>query len=159
IRRLVYEELLWLASDLAERRQEHRSGGTLSRDAAARAALVYLARAEGAHPPTQALYRIRAGVHEALGENALARADRQLAARTPATLALDHHLEGRAAYEARKADEAVQAFETAVFLEPTDYWSLMLLGFCLTDLGRSSEDYARGVAIFTGCILKRPDHA
>src|SRR5262249_35435261 len=48
IRRAVYEELLWLATDLGQRRQDHRSGQKLSREASARAALVYLGRAETA---------------------------------------------------------------------------------------------------------------
>src|SRR5262249_43592796 len=41
IRRTVYEALLWLADDLSDRQQDHGSGQKLSREAAARAALVY----------------------------------------------------------------------------------------------------------------------
>src|SRR5262249_10485140 len=42
IRRLAYEELLWLADDIVSRQQEHRSGRPLSPEGAARQALVYL---------------------------------------------------------------------------------------------------------------------
>src|SRR5262249_49778951 len=85
IRRTVYDELLWWAGAVTGRQQEHRSGEKLSRKAAARAALVYLGKAESAHRPTQALYVLRATCRKALGEEAASQADRQLADRTPLT--------------------------------------------------------------------------
>jgi tetratricopeptide (TPR) repeat protein/serine/threonine protein kinase len=159
IRRLAYEELLWLADDVARRRQEHRSGRTLSPEAAARAALVYLGKAEGAHPPTQALYTLRAGCRKALGEEAAAQADRQRADQAPPTMALDHYLRGQAAYDANQLAEGVRAFDAALGQESTHYWSMMKLGYCLCDLGRGREDFLGAVRVFHGCILKRPDHA
>jgi tetratricopeptide (TPR) repeat protein len=159
IRRAAYDQLLWLAADLGEWQQDHRSGGKLSREAAARQALHYLKRAESAHAPTQALYLLRADIYEALGEKARSEADRQLAGRTPPTLALDHGLRGRRAYEAGRLGDAVQAFEAALFVEPMDYWSLMQLGDCLSKLGRGPDDYAGAVRAFTGCIARRPNHA
>jgi tetratricopeptide (TPR) repeat protein len=74
-------------------------------------------------------------------------------------VALDHYLTGQAAYDARHLAEGVAAFEAALHLEPTHYWSLMNLGYCLCDLGRGPEDFAGAARVFTGCILKRPDHA
>ena len=159
VRRLAYEELLWLADDVLSRQQEHRSGRKLSPAAAARAALVYLGKAESAHRPTQAFHVLRGRCRQTLGGEAAARADRQLAAKTPPALAADHYLRGRAAYDAKQLAEGVQAFEAALRVEPTHYWSLMWLGSCLCDLGQGPEDYAGAARVFTGCILKRPEHA
>jgi serine/threonine protein kinase/tetratricopeptide (TPR) repeat protein len=159
IRRTVYEELLWLAADLGFRGQEHRLGLKLSPEAAARAALVYLGKAERAYRPTHTFYLSRANCRKILGEEAAAQTDRQLADRTPPTLAVDHHVRGTVAYKAGQLAEAIQAFEAALDLEPTHYWSLMRLGNCLADLGQKPEDFAAAVRVFTGCILNRPDHA
>jgi tetratricopeptide (TPR) repeat protein/serine/threonine protein kinase len=159
IRRLVYEELLWLADDVHRRKQDYPSGQKLPPEAAARQALAYLGKAESAHQPTPALYGLRALCRNTLGDKAAAKADAQLAARTPPTMALDHFLRGQAANYTRRLDEGVQAFEAALQLEPTHYWSMMKLGYCLCDYGQRPEDFARAVTVFTGCILKRPDHA
>src|SRR5262249_18056178 len=64
IRRLAYEELLWLADDAARRRHGHLSEEKLSPGAAAREALAYLGKAGGAHPPTPALHTLRAFCHK-----------------------------------------------------------------------------------------------
>jgi tetratricopeptide (TPR) repeat protein len=159
IRRLAYAELLWLADDVVRRRQDHRSGRTLSRQRAARAALVYLGKAEGGHRPTPALHSLRARCHATLGEAGAAVAAARRAARTPPSMALDHYLQGQAAYDAKEKAKGVRAFEAALRLEPTHYWSLMKLGNCLSDLAGRREDFAEAVRVFTGCILKRPDHA
>jgi tetratricopeptide (TPR) repeat protein len=159
IRRTAYEELLWLASDIVWRQQGHRSEGQLALEVAARAALAYLGKAESAHPPTPALYALRARCRQALGEEAAAQADRQRADQTAPTLALDYYLRGQSAYDAKHLAEGVEAFEAALRLEPTHYWSLMWLGQCLTDLGQGPEDFAGAARVYTGCLLKRPDHA
>jgi serine/threonine protein kinase/tetratricopeptide (TPR) repeat protein len=160
IRGSVYEALLWLADDVAFRReQEHRSGRKLSSQEAARAALVYLGKAESAHRPTQAFYVLRRPCRKVLGEEAAARADRELAARTPPTLALDYYMLGRVAYDIKRLAEGVKAFEAALRVDPTHYWSLMRLGYCLCDLGQGPEDFAGAAHVFTGCIMTRPRHA
>jgi tetratricopeptide (TPR) repeat protein/serine/threonine protein kinase len=159
VRRLAYEELLWLAADVRGRQHEHQSGRKLSREAAARQALVYLGKAENAHRPTPVLYALRARCHKALGEEGAAQAATQLADKTPATMALDHYLQGQLAHDAKQLHEGVQAFEAALGLEPTHYWSLMWLGHCLCDLGQDPEHYAEAARVYTGCILKRPDHS
>jgi tetratricopeptide (TPR) repeat protein len=159
IRRLVYEELLWLVDDVFHRQQEHGSGRKLSAEAATRQALVYLDKAESAHPPTRLFYAMRYRCRNDLGDEAAAKADKQRAVQTPATMALDHFPRGRAAHDAKKLAEGVQAFEAALRLEPTHYWSLMWLGYCLCDLGQGPEDFAGAARVFTGCILHRPDHA
>jgi tetratricopeptide (TPR) repeat protein len=159
VRRTAYEELLWLADDVLRRQEEHRSEQKLPAEEAAHQALVYLGKAERAHRPTQALYALRARCRKAQGEDAAALADRQLADKTRPTIALDHYLRGQAAYDAKQLAEAVQAFEAALRLEPTHYWSMMHLGYCSCDLGQRQEDFTTAVVAFTGCILKRPDHA
>jgi tetratricopeptide (TPR) repeat protein len=160
IRRTVYEELLSLAFDLLDGNAQRRNG--LSAKAAASQALAYLAKAERSYRPTKAFYSLRARCGSALGDEATAQTDRQLADHTGATIAVDHILRGRAAFDAGQFPEAVQALEAALRLEPTNMWSLMWLGGCLCHLGELREGsgrFAEAVGIFSGCILKRPDHA
>jgi tetratricopeptide (TPR) repeat protein len=147
-----------LADDVVRRQIDHRSRQNLEPEAAARAALVYLGKAENARKPTQALYGLRTRCREILGEKAMADADKQLAAKTPPTIAADHYLRGLAAFNARQRAEAIEAFEAALRLEPTHYWSMMNLGYCLAELGQGQEDLLGSAWVFTGCILKRPEH-
>jgi tetratricopeptide (TPR) repeat protein/serine/threonine protein kinase len=159
IRSSAYEELLWLADDVSRRWEDHRSGQKLSLLDAARESLAYLRKAEETFRPTSAFYRLRAQCHKSLGETEEARADQALAEKTPAVIALDHYLPGLSAYAARNKAQGVKHFEAALRVEPTHYWSLMRLGYCLTDLGEQEQDFAAGAAAFSGCILKRPAHA
>jgi tetratricopeptide (TPR) repeat protein/serine/threonine protein kinase len=159
VRRTAYEELLWLARDVVDRKVDHRSGKPLSPLGAAREGLAYLRQAEGAAPRTSAFLGIRGLCHKAHGEEALAHQDEMLAQRTPRTGALDHYLAAVAAYNARNKTEAVRHFEAALRLEPTHYWSLLNLGTVLCNLGDEQQDFVTAVAVYTGCILKRPDHA
>jgi tetratricopeptide (TPR) repeat protein len=173
IRRTAYEELLWLADDVLGRRQGHRSGRTLSEKAAATQALDYLHKAEVVQRPTRAFFALRGRCHELLGEGEAARADVERADKTPPTTALDHYLQGLAAFAAgRRAlaikdneavakykNLAIDQFEAALGLEPTHYWSLMRLGYCLASLGQTREDLFAASTVFTGCISKRPGHA
>src|SRR5262249_22608570 len=125
VRRLVYEELILLADDLLRRQQDHRSGTKLSAAAAGRAALVYLAEAEGAHQPTQVFYVLHGDCRKALGEDEASRADWKIANATAPSIALDHYRRGLAAMDRKQPAEALQAFEAALQLEPTHYWSMM----------------------------------
>src|SRR5581483_11573653 len=159
IRRAVYEALLWLVMDVDQRQIDHRSGGRLSGAAAAQLALAYLGRAETAHPPTRSFYVLRASFQKRLGNGAAVEADLQRARKTPATMAIDHYLWGEWALGTKQLARAVESFEAALRLDPTDYWSLQRLGLCFCDLGRGPEDFAVAARVFTGCILKRPEHA
>src|SRR5262249_2376796 len=125
--------------------------------AAAEQALVYLSKAEKAHPPTQALYGLRADCHKTLKEEAAFQADRRLADQTAPTLAVDHHRRGMAALGAGQRAEGGEAVQAAPRLEPTHYWSLARLGYCWLTLGQRPEDAVTAAAVFTGCILARPE--
>jgi tetratricopeptide (TPR) repeat protein len=157
VRRMVYEELLWLADDLTQRRVDHGSGRTMSPKDAAQQGLVYMAKAQALGPPTRAFYWIRASCRRLLGKEAEARTDEERAREMRATIALDHYLLGQAAYHARDHTTAVKQFEAALQLEPTHYWSLMRLGHCL--LHAQEKDVAAAVMAYTGCIMQRPKHA
>ncbi|HVJ81688.1 MAG TPA: tetratricopeptide repeat protein [Planctomycetia bacterium] len=159
VRRLAYEELLWLADDILRRQRAHDADGKLAPEVAARRARDYLAGAERAHRPTRAFHSLRARAAKVLGDEAAAQADARLAEATPATIALDHSLAGQSAYDAKRLADSVRAFEAALRLEPTRYWSLVWLGSCLCDLGQEREARTGAVRVFTGCILNRPDHA
>jgi tetratricopeptide (TPR) repeat protein/serine/threonine protein kinase len=159
IRRTVYEELLWLASTITSStlREQVRSRLGLSAEAAAREALVYLGKAEAVHQRTHGFYVLRARCRQALGQEAAAQADRQLAEQTPPTLVVDYMRRGRAAYEAKRLPQAVAAYEAALRLDPANFWALMWLGMSLRDLGQGPEHFAGAAGVFSGCILKRPD--
>jgi tetratricopeptide (TPR) repeat protein len=159
IRRAAYEELLWLADDMLARREDHVSGEQLPAPAAARRALAYLDQAEAAHQPTTAFISLRARSRSDLGEKEAADADARLARATPPTLALDHVLLGQAALDARDKEVAVREFGEALRLEPTHYWSLIKLGQAFNELGEGPADFAAAVAVYIGCIMKRPDYA
>jgi tetratricopeptide (TPR) repeat protein/serine/threonine protein kinase len=159
VRRSLYEVLLWLTDDLFRRRQDHRSGQKLSPAEAARQGLAYLHKAKEVWQPTLTFYRLRAHCRRALRQKEAAVADEVLAKDTRPTMAVDHFLLGRAAQAARDKAEAVKQFEEALGLEPAHYWSLMQLGSCLCDLGEGERDFAAAAAVFTGCILRHPDHA
>jgi serine/threonine protein kinase/Flp pilus assembly protein TadD len=159
VRRTVYEELLWLADDLLRRKEDHRSGREVPPPEAAQEGLAYLRQAEAAFRPTPAFYQIRARCHKALGQEGKARADEARAVQTPGTIALDHYLLGLAAYDARDKIETVKQFEAALRLEPTHYWSLIWLARYLVTYGEREQDFALAAAAYTGCIMKRPEHA
>jgi serine/threonine protein kinase/tetratricopeptide (TPR) repeat protein len=159
VQRSVYEELLQLVYDVLHRRQDHRTGQKLSPAEAARQGLAYLDKAETAWRPTLAFYRFHGFCRQALGEKEAARADEALARNTPPSIAFDLYVLGRAAQDTRDKAEGIRQFEAALRLEPTHYWSLMSLGLCLCDLGEQERDFAAAAAVFTGCILKRPEHA
>jgi tetratricopeptide (TPR) repeat protein len=158
IHRLAYEELLLLAKDVADRQQEHRSGRKLSSQEAAREALVYLDKAESAHRPTKSLHVLRAMCRGILDDVAAAKAEVPRARATPPTLAVDHYLRGLWACNRGQFAEGAKAFRAALDLEPTHYWSMMWLGHCLQRSQRR-EDKVAAVLVYTGCLLKRPEHA
>jgi tetratricopeptide (TPR) repeat protein len=158
IRHTAYEELLWLANDILRRQVEHPSGHKLSAAEAGQAALGYLAQAEKARRPTRALYALRAGCRKAMGDEEAFQAAQQLVETTAPTIALDHFLQGLAACDAKQPTQAIAAFDAALTVEPTHYWSMMYLGFCLTVVARTPAEYAGAARVFTGCIMKRPDH-
>ncbi|MFO0888509.1 MAG: tetratricopeptide repeat protein [Isosphaeraceae bacterium] len=159
VRRTAYEQLLWLADDAVRRQADHRSGSQVSRRQAADQGLAYLRQAEAAAPATSAFYLVRARCLKALGKPAEARPYEELARQTPGTVALDRYLLALAAQSARDKTEAVKQYEAALHVEPAHYWSLQGLGSCLIELGQQEQDFAVAAAVFTGCILKRPDHA
>jgi tetratricopeptide (TPR) repeat protein len=159
VRRIAYEELIWLADDLLRRHEEHPSGHKLSADVAVRQALVYLAQAEKAHQPTQVFYKVRADCHEALSEEEAFQADRKIAVTMAPTIGLDHYLRGLFAIDRKQAAEAIQAFEAALQLEPTHYWSMMFLGNVLAGIPPGQEDSAGAARVFSACLMKRPVHA
>src|SRR5262249_38178387 len=144
---------------MLRRRSDHRTGEKLTAQQAARAGLRYLARAEAGHRPTPAFFAIRGRCRQTLGEKEAARGDQELANRVPGAIALDHYLRGLAVFDKRSLAEGVEAFEAALRLEPTHYWSLMRLGYCFCEFGKTDEDFAGAARVFTGCILKRPEHA
>jgi serine/threonine protein kinase/Tfp pilus assembly protein PilF len=160
IKRSVYEELLYLASDVLTRRTERESGTELTPEAAARRALVFLAEAAKAHPSTQTLYQLRSRCHLAIGDKEAARGDAELARSTAPTMAVDHYLRGRQVSTRGSRADSIKAFQDALALDPAHYWSMMWLGRNLLVAGGSGQaEWTAAAVAFTGCIMRRPDHA
>jgi Flp pilus assembly protein TadD len=163
VRRVLYQEFLWLADDLERRRVDHRSGHNMSPREAARQALVYLRQAEvAARPlfssPTPAFYQVRARCRQARGEQGAACQDLKLAGQAPRAIGLDHYLPAVAALQAGNRAAAVEQLEAALRVEPTHYWALLVLVSCHNVLGRHRQDFELAKTAATGCILKRPHH-
>jgi tetratricopeptide (TPR) repeat protein len=74
-------------------------------------------------------------------------------------MALDHFMAGEAAFVQKNKAKSIKEFEAALRLEAGHYWSLMWLGYCLSDLGMGPADYNAAAVAYTGCILKRPGYA
>jgi hypothetical protein len=64
---MAYEELLWLADDVARRGVDHPSRRKMTPQEAAQEGLAYLRRAEAAARPTSGFYQIRARCLKAVG--------------------------------------------------------------------------------------------
>ena len=94
VRRTVYEELLWLADDVARREMDHRSGRKLSPPEAAQVGVAYLPRPRPRVVRRSAFYQTRARLLNALGNHAEARQDEELARRTPANACSGSQLAG-----------------------------------------------------------------
>jgi serine/threonine protein kinase/tetratricopeptide (TPR) repeat protein len=177
IRRTLYEELLWLANHAFswwyDPRSPHQRPGVVELDpeaaaelvrlqseSAARSALAYLRSAEKADPPTHWFYRLRAQCHKTLGQEEEARKDQELAKSTPPTMVIDYFFEGLDAFRNSEVSAAAEACEAGLRLDPTHFWSLLLLGNCLMEQGqREPERVELAVSTFTGCIMKRPENA
>src|SRR5262249_32164980 len=128
IRRTIYEELLFLADVIITFRRDCLTGPPLSSKAAARRAFEYLRAAEKAQQPTHGFYHVRAYGHRVVGQEAAARADEELARKTPPNRAVDYYQQGHAAYNAKKYHEALKSYEASLAVEPTHFWSLWMVG-------------------------------
>lgn len=148
-----------LTDDIARRQADHRSGRKTSPQEVAQQGLAYLKRAEPAASVTRAFYQIRARLLTAAGRQAEALKDEDLARRTSTAIALDHYLLACAAYDVQDMAEAIKQYEAALRVEPGHYWSLLLLGICLSSRDRPEQDLASAAGVLTGCILRRADHS
>ena len=110
------------------------------REAAAREALGLLGRAEAIRGlvASRALRLEKARYLDMIGETGRASAEREAAARTPATTAADHYLLATAHAREQTRDgfrRAVRELDRSLELNPKHYWSVMLRGICRAELG------------------------
>jgi tetratricopeptide (TPR) repeat protein len=106
-----------------------------------------------------AFYRLRARCRRALKDEAAARDDDRHARQTSATTALDHFMQGQAAFHAGDRAGTVKHFQAALDLERTHYWALLWLGYSRLEFAQRPEDAALAVEDYTGCLLRRDRHA
>jgi len=112
-----------------------------------------LDHAAKAFPPTQALHLQRARYLAQLGDHAEAQRELEKGAGVPPTSFVDHFLLGDERYQRGETRAAAQSFQTALLLEPTDFWSQYFLALCQLKLKRPAEAQAG----LTACLAKRPD--
>jgi serine/threonine protein kinase/tetratricopeptide (TPR) repeat protein len=176
IRRTVYEELLWLAnhtftwwndpraprsSSVIEVEPEARAHYLRENSQwAAQQALTYLSAAEKAQTPTHYFYQLRAQCQKTLGREAEARKDLEPASKNPPATVSDYYFLALAAAQKGDLDEAVGAVKSGLRLDPTHFWSHMLLGHCLMEQGRGDPQKAEAAVLaYQGCLSQRPGHA
>jgi serine/threonine protein kinase/tetratricopeptide (TPR) repeat protein len=176
IRHAVYEELVWLADHAFAWWYDPRSPWTSEviemdpqataafvqrhGERAARQALDYLRLADRAQAPTPSSYRLRAQCQQALSGEAAAQKDLDLASQTAPASVTDFYLQGLALARKSRLAEAVEAVEAGLRLEPGDFSSRMLLGYCLLELGRQDKQKAEAaVSTYGGCLSQRPRSA
>jgi hypothetical protein len=137
-----------------------------------------LERAASFQTPTQSYYRLRARTHAALGQEALAAADRkQEADPQTATSAMDYYLIGeqhrvdslkrtsddltagklagiKGLLARRESlDKAISAYRQALHSDPNHFWSHFQIGACFIGLG----SYGEAAEALGACIVLRPD--
>jgi tetratricopeptide (TPR) repeat protein len=121
------------------------------------------------------------------GRKEAAQTDARRGDETPPTTAQDHYLLGQIAFrlawskvdDRRRANAAgnialakeelaadgkhkataIEEFEAALRLEPTDYSSMVMVGQCRAFLLPVRSDLNTAAALFTGCIMHRLNHA
>ncbi len=135
--------------------------------------LELLDRAATFREPTRSYYRLRADCLELLNKDRRAAQEREEAKnlRTPTT-ALDHFLLGEQhrSLSLKKASgthgdpwnwgvnkpvlqKAMDAYRTALKMQPGHFWSHLQLGRCLLSLGRNAE----AIEAFGACVALAPD--
>jgi len=119
-------------------------------------AVAWLGLAERIDPwPSFALYSLRAGYREALGDAAGAAADRARATARPATSARDLTLLGTALLARGELDRAEAALVRATGRDPGRFWSWFALGLCHYQQGR----YGDAASEFALCAWRAPEFA
>jgi eukaryotic-like serine/threonine-protein kinase len=119
----------------------------------ARQGLRVLDRAAKAFPPTQALHVRRARYLAQLGDEVNALRELRLGASMPPSTFSDHLLAGDEHYQRGDIQAAAQSFQTALVLEPSDFWSQCFLAICQLKLKHPAE----AAAGLTKCVAQRPD--
>ncbi|HYH63579.1 MAG TPA: protein kinase, partial [Urbifossiella sp.] len=104
-------------------------------------------------PPTRALHRRKARYLAGMGQAEAAGRERDRAAATIPTTALDHFLLGQELYRAGEYRPAVAALEGALQLRPDHFWARYYLGLCWLKSGQPGQT----VTCLTACLAQRRD--
>lgn len=103
-------------------------------------------------PLPQGWYRVRAGCHQAVGDDAAARAEERQADGQPPATARDHFLLALEAFRRGRTGAALIACEEALRLQPTDFWPHYVQGLCHLRERR----WAQADAWLSTCVSQRP---
>ncbi len=106
------------------------------------------------HPP-RILFENRSRYYSALGEAAMAAADRKRRDATPVATGRDFYLQGTALLAQGHPDQAEPPLLKSVGLEPRRFWAWFALGLCHYDQGR----FAEAAGDFAVCTVLTPRFA
>jgi eukaryotic-like serine/threonine-protein kinase len=124
-------------------------------------ALQILQRAAGMAPPTQAYHLRRSRYLLLLGDKAGAKRERSQAVRVKPSVAIDFFLLGDEWRRQGDLAQAVRSFQSALDLQPDDFWSRFFLTFCYLQRGIQNSAYqsdlAGAEANLEKCLEQRPD--
>lgn len=121
--------------------------------AAARRSLDRLSNAERLGRTSPAVASLKADLLDRLGQTDEAQAALKQMAETPAHTRFDHFFLGELARLRHNYDAALTHYQDALQVDPDDYWSLNMIGYCHLHSQRASA----AAAAYTACIARRPD--
>src|SRR5262249_50678607 len=116
-------------------------------------ALQLLDRARRLGFQTRAYHLRRAHILAQLGEQEQARQDRDLAASLPLEGALDHFLAGEEYYRRGDWEQAMNAFNRALSVQPAHFWAQFFLAVCQLKM----QHWEAAKASLNACLIQQPD--
>lgn len=100
-----------------------------------------------------AVASLKADLLDRLGKTEEAQAARKERETIPARTRFDHFSLGELARQRHDYDTALSHYQDALQIDPDDYWSLNMIGYCHLH----SQRAAAAAAAYTACIARRPD--
>lgn len=120
--------------------------------AAARRCLAHIHEAEQLGRVSPVLATLKADVFFLLGQQGQKDAALKEAEQIPAKTRFDHYSLGEMARRRHDHETAMRHYQSALQVDPDDFWSLYMIGDCDLREGRASA----AVTTFTACIARRP---
>ena len=121
--------------------------------AAARWSLDELQNADRLGRTSPAVAALKADLFDLLGKTDEAQAALKEMTTIPARTRFDHYFLGELSRQRHDYDTALSHYQDALQVDPDDYWSLNMIGYCHL----YSQRLSAATAAYTACIARRPD--